>query len=83
MLGKGHSIGHLVVLIIVCAIAGSFVGDLLKPVLPKLLSGNFNIGVKPFLINLKVLSITFGFSISMNVMSIIGVIIAFVIFGRI
>lgn len=82
MLGKGHNIGYLLVLILSCAIAGSFLGDLLKPALPELLVHSFNIGVKPFLMDLKVLSITFGFTINMNIMSIIGVAVAFIIFGK-
>jgi hypothetical protein len=65
-----------------CAIIGSFIGDILSPYLPSLLSKSFEIGVKPFLINLKVLSITLGFTVSMNVMSVVGVVIALIIFGK-
>lgn len=82
MLGKGRSIGHLLVLILSCAIIGSFIGEVLKPYLPALLVHSYNVGVGPFPINLKVLCITFGFTIDLNIMSIIGIAVALVIFMK-
>jgi hypothetical protein len=83
MLGKAHkNLGFLIILLLTCAIIGSFMGDILHPYLPKLLDKSFKLGTGPFLINLKVLEITFGFTINMNVMSILGIIAALVIYKR-
>lgn len=81
MVGKTHkSIGYLIVLSLCCAIVGSFIGDLLKPYLPELLAKSFVISAGPLPIDLKVVNITFGFGINMNFMSIIGLIVALIIY---
>jgi hypothetical protein len=83
MLGKAHkNIGFFIILLLTCAIVGSFLGDILHPYLPGILGQSFKIGTGPFPINLKVLDITFGFTITMNVMSVLGVIAAIIIYKR-
>lgn len=83
MVGKARrSTGFLIWLSLVCCIAGSFIGDLIKPYLPGILDKSFNIGISPFPLNLKFVSITFGFSLNMNAMSILGLVIAIVLYSR-
>ncbi|HBM79457.1 MAG: DUF4321 domain-containing protein [Clostridiales bacterium] len=83
MVGKGYkSISNLIILLIICGIIGSFAGDLLKPYIPGLLSKNFNIGFGPLPINLKILSLTLGFSLNLNLFSMIGLVIALIIYFR-
>jgi hypothetical protein len=83
MVGKAsRGIGFLILLLLTFAIVGSFLGDLIKPYLPKILDLSFKIGAGPFPIDLKVLSISFGISINMNFMSIIGMIIALIVYKK-
>jgi hypothetical protein len=83
MLGKGHkSVGSLIITLLTCAIIGSYIGDIFQPYMPKILAAGFTIGTGPFPINLKVINVTFGLTLSMNFMSIIGLIIALIIYFK-
>lgn len=83
MVGKAHKgVGFLVLLLLTCAIIGSFVGYILQPYLPVLLTKSFTVGAGPLPINLKFLSITFGFSVNVNLFSVLGLIAALIIYLR-
>lgn len=83
MVGKAHkSLGFLILLILVCCLIGSFLGDLMKPIVPAGLSQTFKIALGPFPLDLKFLYLTFGISLNMNLMSIVGLIIAVIIYMR-
>lgn len=80
MAGKNYKRrSMLLVKMILFAIIGSFVGDLFASFLPDFLTKYFEIGFSPTLINLKIINFTIGIYIKVNIMSIIGVVIAFFI----
>lgn len=71
----------LLVLLLVGAIFGSIIGSALGDLVPILNYGK-SIGMDPFVLDLNVIVITFGFQLSLNLAGIIGIIIAFVIFKK-
>ena len=83
MLGKGYKgAGSLIILLLTCAIIGSYIGDITLPYMPKILASGFAISTGPFPVNLKVISITFGLTLSMNFMSILGLIFALILYYK-
>lgn len=83
MVGKVHrGTGLLVLLILVFAITGSFLGELLQPYIPLFLTKSFILGIGPLPINLRVINATFGLTVKMNVMSIIGIIVGLVVYKK-
>jgi len=83
MIGKGHkSAGPLILLILICTLIGSFIGYILQPYLPAAISKIYTIGAGPFPVDLKFLSITFGFTLNLNVFSIAGLVIALIVYSR-
>lgn len=81
MIGKKGT-AFFIILILSCTIVGSFLGDVLKPYLPDILSKGFSIGVGPLPVNLKVINMTLGITINMNSMSIIGLMAALIIYKK-
>lgn len=71
----------LLVLLLIGAIFGSLIGDALGGIVPILKFGK-SIGVDPFVVDLNVIIITFGFKLSLNIAGIIGIIIAFFVFKK-
>ncbi len=78
---KGNDGLILLVLLLIGAIFGSLIGMVLGGYLPILNYGH-SIGVDPFVVDLNVIIITFGMTIRLNLSSILGIIIAFVIFKK-
>ena len=80
------SYGTLVLYVVIGAILGGFLGELLSGVdalsslMPYLKNPYPVINVVPSVIDIYVISLTVGFSFSPNLMSIIGVVIAVWIF---
>lgn len=71
----------LLVLLLIGGIFGSLIGDALGSIVPILNYGK-SIGVDPFVLDLNVIVITFGFKLSMNIAGILGIVIAFIIFKK-
>lgn len=71
----------LMFLLLVGAILGSIIGAALGDMIPLLNYGK-TIGVDPFVVDLNVIVLTFGLRFSLNLSSIIGIIIAFFIFKK-
>lgn len=71
----------LMFLLLVGAILGSIIGAALGDMIPLLNYGK-TIGVDPFVVDLNVIVMTFGLRFSLNLSSIIGIIIAFFIFKK-
>lgn len=71
----------LLVLILVGAILGSLIGKALGGTFPVLKYGE-SIGVDPFVVDLGVVVITFGFKLALNLAGIIGIILAFLLYRR-
>lgn len=71
----------LLLLILTGAIIGSIIGSALGDVFPILNYGK-SIGVEPFLLDLSVVTLTFGFKLILNVSGIIGIVLAFVLYRK-
>ena len=67
------------------AISGSLIGELLGQNINALgfLKNTYTIGMgTPMLIDLKVLSVTFGLNFNVNIMSIIGIVLAIILYRK-
>lgn len=72
-------------IILLGAISGSFIGEFLGSTFPSLdfLGRIYSIGLNtPVVVDLKVLQFTFGLSLGINLMSIIGVVLALVLYKK-
>jgi hypothetical protein len=81
----GKSAGLLILIIIICSLAGGAVGEILGNSIKQLafLKTSYNIGMtKPLILNLKLISITFGVSFSFNLLSIAGLLIGLFIYRK-
>lgn len=78
---KGNDSIILLILLLIGAIFGSLIGELLSDVAPVLNFGK-SIGVDPFVVDLNVIVITFGFKLSLNLAGILGLIIAFIVYKK-
>ncbi|AEB75551.1 DUF4321 domain-containing protein [Clostridium botulinum] len=84
MRGNNKS-GFFVFIILLGGICGSFIGEILGNNIGPLsfLKATYPIGTaSPFVLNLKVVEITFGVNFYVNVMAIIGVIIAILLYRK-
>ncbi|GAA0122066.1 MAG: DUF4321 domain-containing protein [Clostridium argentinense] len=71
--------------ILLAAISGSFIGEVLSKSIRFLdiLGKSYSIGLsEPFLLDLKVIGITFGIHFNINLMSVICVILAIILFRK-
>lgn len=66
----------------VSAIIGSIIGEMLQGLAPILAKG-FSVGLTPpFTLDLKVISLTFGFTLRLNLLGAIFVLLMVLIMGR-
>ena len=72
----------LVIALVAAAIVGSVIGEALSDVVPFLARGFGVVLEPPFVIDLKVISFTFGFTVGLNVMGAIMVLLVILIIGR-
>lgn len=83
MRGRNRSTLILVVLLIVGVIIGGVIGDLLQHKVP-FLAKSYPIGIKqPIHLDLNVVELTFGIIIDFNVASLVGLILAILLFRKI
>ena len=76
---------YFIFFILIGAISGSFIGGLLGDNVSalKFLKSTYTIGMNtPMLIDFKVLAVTFGINFNINIMSIIGVILAIILYRK-
>ena len=76
---------YFVFFILVGAISGSLIGDLLGNNVGalKFLKSTYTIGMSnPMLIDLKVLTVTFGLNFNINIMSIVGIVLAIILYRK-
>ncbi|MDP4143857.1 MAG: DUF4321 domain-containing protein [Bacillota bacterium] len=84
-MNESKNLKYFVFLILVGAISGTFAGDILGNRFSTVafLKDSYSVGTpKPFILDLKVLSITFGLNFNINIMSIVGIIVAIIIIGK-
>lgn len=85
MRGAEKSIGFLWFIIFLGAVCGSLAGDILGNNLSSLsfLKNSYAIGMStPVVLNLKVMDITLGLNFNINIMTIIGIILAIILYRR-
>ena len=76
---------YFVFFILTGAISGSLIGDLLGNNVGalKFLKSTYTIGTSnPMLIDFKVFAVTFGINFNINIMSIIGIILAIILYRK-
>jgi len=71
----------LLLLIIIGSVIGGVIGDIFQDTF-KLLSYSKTIGIHPTTFDLNILQISFGFLLKVNLASVLGIIIALIIFAR-
>jgi uncharacterized YccA/Bax inhibitor family protein len=87
-MAKDRQIPLFIILIIVGGLIGSMLGEVIARLLPSVsralaLNHSLKIGlIQPVHVNLEILSITFGFIIKFNVLSILGVITGIIFYYR-
>lgn len=80
-----HSKGRSGLLLLVMLIAGGVVGDLLGSLAARLLpvlGQSMSFGVSPFTVNLALLQLTFGLHVGVNLVGLLGLALAVVIWLR-
>jgi len=76
---------YFIFFILIGAISGSFIGELLGDniIALKFLKSTYTIGMStPMLIDFKVLAVTFGINFNINIMSIIGIVLAIMLYRK-
>jgi hypothetical protein len=71
----------LLILILCGLVLGGIVGEIFKSTVPMLSYGK-SIGFDTVNINLGIIKIVLGLDISINLASILGILIAFIVYGR-
>jgi uncharacterized membrane protein len=77
---RKKGIGFIFMVIVVGAVVGSAIGELIGYFLPDGVVKQFflrsvSVGFEPFVINLAIITFTFGLNLKINIISAIGVII--------
>ena len=76
------SVWVLVLLLLIGGLAGSAIGNLLTPTLPWLQSTG-SIGLKPATLDLQFVSVTFGLTVILNPVTVIGLILGYFVYRRV
>ncbi|WP_446898698.1 DUF4321 domain-containing protein [Clostridium sp. LBM24168] len=85
MKGTGKNTIFLWFLILLGAIAGSLIGDALGSSFSvlKFLKNSYEIGTNaPLLLSFKIMTITLGINFNVNIMTIIGIIMAIILYRK-
>ena len=85
MVKGSNKSGFFIFFILLGGICGSFIGEILGNSITPLvfLKATYPIGTaSPFVLNLKVVELTFGVNFYVNVMAIVGVIIAILLYRK-
>lgn len=79
---EGSRSGWVMLLMVLCGlVVGGFLGELLGKYLPILKYG-YNLGVSPHEWNFQVLRLTFGLSLSINMFSVLGIVLAIYLYRK-
>ncbi len=79
---RNRSLALLFALVIIGVVLGSIIGNLLSDKIP-LLAYSYPIGLKtPVHLDLKVIELTFGLVIDINIASAVGFLLAFLMYKR-
>lgn len=75
------SVWVLIILLILGGLAGSLLGQILGPTLPILKAGT-SIGLRPGVLDLHFMTITFGFSVSVGPLTLLGFVLGYFVYAR-
>ncbi|MBB6214904.1 hypothetical protein HNQ80_000989 [Anaerosolibacter carboniphilus] len=81
MKAVGRNPWLLILLVAVGGIIGGIIGDIFRESI-KILGYGKTIGFSPVTIDLSILKLTLGFVLSLNLASVIGIILAILIFSK-
>ncbi|WDV44694.1 DUF4321 domain-containing protein [Clostridiaceae bacterium M8S5] len=82
MKSRAGNTGVLIVLLIVGLLIGGVIGDFFSDKV-EILGKNYTVGTNaPVVLNLRVITLTFGLVISINLASIIGIVIAIIVYRK-
>ncbi|WP_066503420.1 DUF4321 domain-containing protein [Abyssisolibacter fermentans] len=82
MKSRNRNTGVLIILLIVGLIIGGVIGDFFSDKI-EILGRNYSVGLKtPLVLDLKVIKLTFGMLVSINLASIIGIVIAILVYRK-
>lgn len=80
-MAKSRNLWILIIMLIIGGMAGSALGQMLSPTFPVL--GNFtSVGLEPGVLNLLFLSVTFGFTLAIGPLTLLGFLIGYLIYSR-
>lgn len=77
--------GYLILLLLICGLAGGFLGEAIGENIKALsfLGKYLDIGMQsPLVLNLKVIRLTLGLGFSVNIMSLIGMLLGYFIYKK-
>ncbi len=73
----------LIIIMIIGVLLGSILGEAFSTTFP-LLSKGITAGLtSPLILDLKIITLTFGFTLKLNVASVIGMVLAFLLFKKV
>jgi hypothetical protein len=81
----GRGAGYLILLLVVCGLAGGFIGEAIGVSVKTLgfLKNSINIGMpQPVVLNLKLVTLTFGINFTINIFSLLGVLLGYYIYKK-
>ncbi|WP_432664226.1 DUF4321 domain-containing protein [Wukongibacter baidiensis] len=81
MRGKNRNPWLLLLLLLVGLVIGGVIGDIFRDSI-KWLGYSKSIGLEPTPLDLNVIKLTFGFTMKINLASVIGLVISIIIFNR-
>lgn len=82
---SNKSIIYLIILLIICGLAGGVIGEILGENFKSLvfLKKYFSFGVtNPVTLDLKLISLTFGINFRVNILSLFGMLLGFLIYKK-
>lgn len=80
-MAKSRNLWILIIVLIIGGVTGSVLGQMLSPTFPVL--GNFtSIGLKPGVLELLFLSVTFGFTLAIGPLTLLGFLVGYLIYSR-
>ena len=84
MKGYGRGVGVLIILILLGSIIGGWLGTFLARVFPgiDLLQHAESIGLTPTTLDLRVLTLTLGFGLKLNLLSLMGAVTGYLVYRR-
>jgi len=78
---RPKSVWVLIILLILGGLAGSVLGQILGPTFPVLKAGT-SIGLRPGVLDLHFMTVTFGFSVSVGPLTLLGFVLGYFIYAR-